>query len=416
MAARTRSYSTPFATTGDLHQKVTVDNPTPNYKALVAAGRLFCKDYSSIAYDVAGPPIATVGYHVWHLSGGRRIIDAGLLTSPASRAVTTESRWNSPTTSSWLSTFYAKTGTSSSQFVNPTSHEWAVKHTELSAAMNTGISSILVSGAEMGKTIKMINRALVLLRRPLIDAKKALQLTRAQIKTTSGRKKLLEKAEELWLEGRYGWRPFIYDVMSWVDASKSKYSERRTVKDALNRVTGGPTVESTVLRYAAPGIQSERIRTWHLDFIASCGQTADFGLNLSQFARVWGALDVVGTAWDLVKFSFVCDWFFNLGDTLKALQVYALIDERVGWNKISLQASVKTLWKMPAIGIYGNREVDYHLGNRQFTECIERVTQIQRFAVSDFMPSLGFSFDIDCAKTLDLLALLHQLVKGTRPN
>lgn len=401
--ARTRSSKTDYAATGDLHSRLTQDTPTPLYKARVAAGELFSKDFLSSNVDVAGPKDPVVGFNVLL----RPKINLGLVKMSTARAICTPSNWEYMNTGAMVSQVLTKCNMS--PLYDPSSYEWAVKQTSLSADLNSGISSVLVSAAELPKTIKMINRAVTLLRHPFVDARKELRVTRTQMRTPAGRKAILNRAESNWLEGRYGWRPFIYDVMSWVEAGKSKYSERRTVKDALGARKGSFTEYLNATSTGIPPLT--RKREWTVDWVASCGQTADFGINLSQFARTWGALDVVGTAWDLVKLSFVIDWFLNLGDTLKALQVFALVDERIGWNKVQSVAQCKTSWTYPDLGTYGDREVNYLLNLPQ-PPTIERIKLTKRIAVTSFLPILGASFNVDCAKTLDLLAILHQVVRG----
>lgn len=405
--SRTRSSKSPYSSSGDLFAFVTGDNPTPNYKALVASGVLICKDYQNTRVQVAGPKDSLqTGYHC----GKGSVVIGSVLVGKSRQMIKTSTTWTYLSPSNLINTACTKVGIS--PVYDPNSDDWAVAHTSLSADLNTGIASVLVSAAELPKTVKMINKALRLLRNPLINAKNKLRLTRAQLRTPAGRKAMLEAAEQDWLEGRYGWRPFIYDVMSWVDAGKSKYAERRTVKTAVKKVAPEPATFIIESKRASGFPYVTKSATWTVDYIASAGQTADFGVNLSQFARTWGALDVVGTAWELVKFSFVLDWFLNLGDTLKALQVYALIDERIGWNKIQYEGRVKTTYTYPEIGNYpDNRWIDYHV-NPQYNPVIERSRVTTRTAVTSFLPHMGFRFDVDCAKTLDLLALLHQLVRG----
>ena len=410
MPSRTRLSKSPYSSSGDLYWKQTDDTPTPNYKALVASGVLICKDYSSGTVQVAGPVSSAVtGFHVTRITGGvPPTINLGNTTTSSSRAlISSGPSWTYGTPETKLAEIYSKC--KSTVKSDPTAYEWAKAHASLSADLNTGIASILVSAAELPKTVKMINKALTLLRNPLINAKNKLRLTRGQLRTREGRKAMLDMAEQDWLEGRYGWRPFIYDVMSWVEAGKSKYSERRTVKAAVDRFAPQPYVYTR--ESATRGLSVVSTQRWTVDWIASAGQTADFGVNLSQFARTWGALDVVGTAWELIKFSFVLDWFLNLGDFLKALQVYALIDERIGWNKISAEGIVKTTYTYPALGLHGDLLVDGYV-NRHYQPTIERVKINKRTAVTSFLPVLGGRFNVDCGRTLDLLALLHQTLKG----
>lgn len=404
--ARSRSTNSGYSSSGDLFYFVTKDNPTPLYKAKVASGQLICNDYYSCRYQSMGPTnVLNTGFHAWQTLG-LPWLDLRNTVGPTGRALLTgSSAWTEYGIKNLVQSAFNKCGAT---ILTPTINDWEVHHTELSAALNTGITSILVTLGEMNKTIRMLNKALRLLRNPLVNAKNKLRLTRAQLRTPQGRKALLEMAEEDWLEGRYGWRPFIYDTMSQFDAAKSRYSERRTVKTKVSDSDGTLTEVKTYTTTGVPPLI--RSTKWQSNCIASCGQTADFSLNFSQFARVWGALDLVGTAWELTRFSFILDWFINLGDVLKALQVFAYIDERIGWNKISSEVVVVREWTYPPLGMYGTILVDAYVNKHP--RSVERVKLSQRTAVTSFVPALGMSFNVDCAKTLDLLAIIHQLVRG----
>jgi hypothetical protein len=408
--ARTRTSKSVYSSSGDLFWKETSDTPTPLFKARVASGELICKDYESGIFQVAGPVSSAVtGFHVTKITGGvPPTLDLGNTTTASTRQmINSSSKWIYGSPAAKVAAIYQKCGSAAPP--GPDDETWAEAHTKLSADLNTGISSILVSAAELPKTVKMINKALVLLRNPLINAKNKLRLTRAQLRTPQGRKAALDMAEQDWLEGRYGWRPFVYDVMSWVESGKSKYSDRRTVKTAVQKLA--PPPYTFVRSSSTGGLIVAGTSVWTAEYVASSGQTADFGVNLSQFARTWGALDVVGTGWELIKFSFVLDWFLNLGDTLKALQVYALIDERIGWNKITSIGTIKTTFTYPTPGLHGDLLVDGYI-NRHSMPTIERGQMTKRMRVDSFLPNLGWSFNVDCGKTLDLLAIIHQLYKG----
>lgn len=406
MTIRSRQSGTAYAATGDLFKRWTTDVPTPLYKARVASGELICNPFDSIVYQAAGPKFTNVGFNVLKLQPPWPPLNLGMVQVSTSRPMVSASAYGSLYgIQNGAQTAAQKCG------IEPLVYDgeaFAEAHTGLSAQLNTGISSILVTLAELGKTATMIAKAARLLRNPIINAKNKLRLTRAQLRTPEGRKAALDMAEDDWLEGRYGWRPFIYDTMSIVDAAQAKYGERLTVKTLVDRLAGEAT---EVKEYTSVGVPPLIMETkWKVEFMLSCGQTADFDLNFSQFARTWGALDVVGTAWDLVKLSFVIDWFINLGDSLKALQVYLFIAERIGWNKISSTARVERKYSLPAIGTYGDRQVNLHLNSDD--RILEQVKTTHRTPVDSFLPNLGMSFNVDCGKALDALAILHKFVKS----
>lgn len=283
--------------------------------------------------------------------------------------------------------------------------------TAVSADVSTGVASLLVSGAELTKTSSMIAKALTLLRHPIRDAKKALRLTRKQMRTPEGRKAILDKANDFWLEGRYGWRPFVYDVMSWFDARSTPKFHRYTARKRIKRETTWSTYTGSAGNVNLGAIRTKSAHT--LKTIFRAGQLAEYSPRVDGYAQSFGLYDVVGAAWDLIPYSFVYDWFCNLGDALKSLQAYFLVSNRIGWTSQTDEYTIEHQPEEPSPVYWANDYMSFQymhlpIGER-FTEHLRRY---ERVPVTDFLPDFALRCNLDIAKIADLVALLRGLLRN----
>lgn len=296
----------------------------------------------------------------------------------------------------------------------PSAYNASVLQTEVSAEIATQATQSLVSLVEGPKTLSMLAKAYKFLRRPLGDAMRELRVTRSMLRDRATRAQVLDKASNAWLEGRYGWRPFIYDVMGHVDAMLSQTTIRKT-----ERVKSAP-IEGTwsTTNDAVTSVAGNRV-WWTYKVTARsyvrCGQTVDFPVSLaSSRAFHYGLYDVTGTAWELIPLSFVYDWFLNVGDMLKALQVYAYADERIGWNTFVSEVVVEK----KDFQVYQPCEGLSKWGYRYYTTSVvppegwsEVWVQKNRVPVDSFLPMMGFRCRLNTAKIVDLAAILRQMLR-----
>jgi hypothetical protein len=120
----------------------------------------------------------------------------------------------------------------------------------------------------------------------------------------------LGKASKLWLEARYGWRTLYYDLEDLNDAlrnfddKRKRWSERAGT--SYNTVTGST--------YTISGAYYQILRTNTLYWNVSCRGSVVADIQPQQFR-----FSPLQTAWELVPYSFVLDWFIGVGDALSAI-------------------------------------------------------------------------------------------------
>jgi hypothetical protein len=194
-------------------------------------------------------------------------------------------------------------------------------------AARNGIAPIALQGltsvAELPKTLSLIASVLQRLRQVRQGCKRGnLRLiTRALgVRHTKGvnRRAWLKKSlEERWLEFRYGISPLVYDVQG---AVKALDPDRDLTPRLVSRATRRDVQKS--------GTVVNRDQTWYGLFKYTFANTEDiqvraychYKADMTYLpARDFGLTELPLTAWELVPFSFVVDWFVNIGDWLEAL-------------------------------------------------------------------------------------------------
>ena len=234
-------------------------------------------------------------------------------------------------------------------------------------------AGILTDLAEMHQTLNMLRNPFSALSGLLraINARKrsAISLGRGASVT----------AQNLWLQYRYGIRPLVSSVKSIIEAlGKSRDSVRHTYrgkyrlyKQQTSTVTGGnwsttfPVQDSVTDEVVVrAGVLIEEV----VDLATSLGVTAG---------------GMLATPWELIPFSFVADWFINVGDFLSSLQPYVTKSPKGTWYtvtrtrtrnwKISGACTAASGWSIerPATGewngIFTNRDRYYPLPGPSLT-------------------------------------------------
>jgi len=148
----------------------------------------------------------------------------------------------------------------------------------------------LTFAVELPKTGKMIENF----------GKKAYNLARGL-----SRKRVLD----MWLEGRYGWRTLAYDVrdihhaMTEMEQRRDIYTERKGFKR--------PISDSSYV------VHTDDNFTYHVHSSLTAEQSVR-GSIAAKFDAARIRTNVIETAWELVPFSFVLDWVYDVGTAIRA--------------------------------------------------------------------------------------------------
>lgn len=119
-----------------------------------------------------------------------------------------------------------------------------------------------------------------------------------------------------WLEYQYGWKPLISDVYGTAEAIMHRRLYTYSRIEAKSKDRFGGTVAIRNGRW--PGSE-ERIRT---SASYRCKLVAEFSLDNSVVQQLAGfsSLNPASILWELTPYSFVVDWFIDVGGYLQNLE------------------------------------------------------------------------------------------------
>lgn len=174
---------------------------------------------------------------------------------------------------------------------------------------------------ELGQTLRMLRNPAQAIRRGLDDYVKSVQK-----RTRRAKKSSFDRiVSDTWLEHVYGWAPLLSDVKSAGKAlndridrfsasysriSASGFEEQASISGELQNEGFGVYL---AMRY-------QRMTQHHIS-VRYYGEVSNECENQIQadtelFGVSWR--DIVPTAWELIPYSFLADYFSNVGDVLSA--------------------------------------------------------------------------------------------------
>lgn len=123
------------------------------------------------------------------------------------------------------------------------------------------------------------------------------------------------KAYNNWLEGRYGWRILVKDIIDLHEALSSFDSSRERYKQQVGY--GDTSVTQS----------TETFTSGSGDYTYSVAETVDYSVRGSVIMDVKPpqfTFNPIVTAWELVPYSFVIDWFVGIGTWFESLSALSL--------------------------------------------------------------------------------------------
>jgi hypothetical protein len=177
---------------------------------------------------------------------------------------------------------------------------------------------VLTDLAEAKETAELIMAAVEAVRHPIesfLHFKKSISGQKGL-----SPKKINKMLEEKWMEYRYGIMPLYYSIRDIVKTLKDRNNVFKTdrAQKLFDYTVGGKPTSSF------EGIQLYSIEHVTLRLAVTGKASYDPAqLNLRLFDQI--GLNPFATAWELIPYSFVADWFANVGDWVLA-QTAAVTD------------------------------------------------------------------------------------------
>lgn len=213
---------------------------------------------------------------------------------------------------------------------------------------------------------------------------------------------------DTWLEYAFGMRPLISDTRSAAEALASL----AVARPEHQRVTA--VGEETIVTFHGTGLRNVSVANWlapattktHVKFIIRGSVRADPQAHTLMSSTLWGFDPVqwIPTAWELLPYSFLADYFLNVG---AVLQSWASLSIGLEWCNATLIKEIVNSYG-PGSWVKPLDHPDYFIypaGQVPTAESSRRsVTRIPGYA--DFIPRLAFQLPGFGTKWINLAALL----------
>jgi hypothetical protein len=230
---------------------------------------------------------------------------------------------------------------------------------------------------------------------------------RAKRRGTTRAYSVLQFIEEEWLAYRYAVMPIVFDMQDAVNAVDSlkekpeRFTARGSAKDegsnslVVGPVQWGPFAMSKV-------VTTRRAVSVRAGILYTMNTRDTFGLSPSQ---------IPSTVWELVPFSFVVDWFVNVGDYIGAITPKIGVDILGSWTTVRDEAlsfgSGFSTWNPPS-GNYVNQGTPTSSESWQTRETQRSAGHAIDFAVRP----IPFSGDLGTKRIVDGIALLDGILRS----
>lgn len=247
----------------------------------------------------------------------------------------------------------------------------------------------------------------------LAEAKKTLKLltsTASEIGHRARRGYLKDRVDffDKWLEGRYGWRPLFYDMMGMVD-----YFNRQIQKPKRKRALASDLDSDSLEQVDVSGTDWTVVRTYNADFTVSAKAGVLYDWSGDRGADIQNALGLnrpASVAWELVPYSFVVDWFTNIGDYIAAWSPKGGVNQLGAWCTVKVDANFSGSYHIvedtdPDVGwclLDGYESVV----NQEFS-----ILQRSIHSTPPILPTVDFN-GLNPQQILDVIALMRNILKG----
>jgi hypothetical protein len=196
-----------------------------------------------------------------------------------------------------------------------------------------------------------------------------------------------------WLEARYGWRILVLEMLELQENLASFDRSRERYKQSV-----GYSDESSSVTNHAFGASSGTYNFTTTETIAySARGSVIMDIKPPQFS-----FNPITTAWEIIPYSFVIDWFVGVGTWFESLSALALSKSSVSAGGLQITVTKETV--STGVDAASNWTVVIPKD-----ECLTTATQTVRLPIAvPSLPQIGLG--LDRFKIIDLISLLLQRV------
>lgn len=266
------------------------------------------------------------------------------------------------------------------------------------ADMRDGMFDVGTFLAELGPTTKMVSKALSSWTRRSHVITEAIRSRRRSRRRSL--QELMDEFTNAWLEVRYGWRPLYYDLLSAQEALENMSKGLSLVRGASTRHID--TYDQTT-KVTNGHCYQELNRTVSISARASCIGELDYSVPLT--------FDPVVTAWEVVPFSFVFDWFVDVGTFLRAYSPFARGELKGACTTIHVEGTAQL-----SCGIDFPSGIIQQQVRRIGQPPVWALKAIKRTPIKPGFTPPRFHPRLNAFKVVDLVALANQTRSGVVRN
>lgn len=271
-----------------------------------------------------------------------------------------------------------------------------------------GVESPTVQGQvslmELIKTLRM-------LRRPFTGLNNYIEgwLRRRQNPRYAGGPRAIKTVADCWLEGRYGWRPFIMEVESLIEVLLFEtYSKRKTSR-AMQERSVRSTATFTDAGTAGGTFLVDMFEVYTQEYSVRSGILYESHLDL-QGALGMRWADIPDAAWELIPFSFVVDWFLNVGNVIQALVPKAGTNYLAEFETVRTKCTVTRSFNR----IRGSADWNYTIPSGDHVVSIETIERVPKVSPAGLVLTLDLSEALKGARVFDAIGLITSKMRQSR--
>lgn len=300
-----------------------------------------------------------------------------------------------------------------------TSYEDGIAITQAHASVGDGMVDALVTGAELNETIQSLANT------GIKAAKVFRAIRRFNLKAL--RKQFSpSEVRDQYLNFRYGLRPTYYDlrdIHEFLTVKRNK-TDRRTSRGFhetsvttesdtfwdINPVyfqswTTRPKVRMCFKREAGYKITSR----------AGVLSSVMYSDDISRYLSELGVDRPISAAWELIPFSFMVDWFINIGDVIRSWEPKPYCKELASWCTTEVERYRLSTCNTVIFTDIGYKSV---IDSQSFNALPHVESQVIRTRTVNpslnVLPSINVRLNL--AKIIDMGAIWHSLRKSTSRN
>jgi hypothetical protein len=270
----------------------------------------------------------------------------------------------------------------------------------------------LASLGEMPETLRWIaslfQRALHLAR--LFKGKMVKAALRRKLRNTT-KADVADAISDIWLEFRYAFRPLVFEMSQALTALEAALTRgsRRTARGFKEKRDSWSNVVEVDNPLNDIGYTATRKTDVH--YTARAGVLYDISSDIADLNSIWGIDQPLESIYELTPWSFVLDWFFNVGDIISSWNVGAGLSTLGSWVTESI---IKTE-TVKITGLHWRSE-DIWTRFNTITETTPGVYNMRGYyqqRVPNPSRSLlpRFNLNLDLSKIIDLAALGRSVVR-----